>query len=329
MKKQQKRAFITGIPGQDASHLSDYLLSLGYKVFGLIRRSSNRNYQNISHLLDNDDFQLIQGDLSDQNSIYRALIQSNPNEIYNLGAQSFVAQSFKTPQNTANITGLGCLRVLQAIRQFDKDRNIRFYQAGSSQMFGKMVQNPANEYTPFYPRSPYGVSKVFAHYMTKNYRETYDMYACNGILFNHESFIRGREFLPKKIVSGVCNIINGKEQYIELGNLDARRDWGAAEYFVRAMHLMLQQPQPDDYVVATGQDHSIKQFLQIAFQYVGLNSWQNYVRINPIYYRPCEVDVLCGNASKIKSIGWQYNITFQQLVHNMIDQELGGKNKFL
>lgn len=322
MKKQQKRAFITGIPGQDASHLADYLLSLGYKVFGLIRRSSNRNYQNISHLLQNEDFVLIQGDLADQNSIYRAIVKSNPRQVYNLGAQSFVAQSFKTPENTANITGLGCLRVLEAIRQFDRDRNIRFYQAGSSQMFGKMVQNPANEYTPFYPRSPYGVSKVFAHYMTKNYRETYDMYACNGILFNHESERRGHEFVTRKITAGIKDILDGKKQYIELGNLDARRDWGYAPQYVRGMHMMLQQPYPGDYIIATGESHSIKEFLEIAFNYAGLDNWQKYVRINPIYYRPCEVDVLCGNASKIKSVGWQYNITFKQLVEIMMKKEL-------
>lgn len=322
MKKQQKRAFITGMPGQDASHLADYLINLGYKVFGLIRRSSNRNYQNISHLLQNEDFVLIQGDLADQNSIYRAIVKSNPRQVYNLGAQSFVAQSFKTPENTANITGLGCLRVLEAIRQFDKDRNIRFYQAGSSQMFGKMVQNPANEYTPFYPRSPYGVSKVFAHYMTKNYRETYDMYACNGILFNHESERRGHEFVTRKITAGIKDILDGKKQYIELGNLDARRDWGYAPQYVRGMHMMLQQPYPGDYIIATGESHSIKEFLEIAFNYAGLDNWQKYVRINPIYYRPCEVDVLCGNASKIKSVGWQYNITFKQLVEIMMKKEL-------
>ncbi len=322
MKKQQKRALITGMPGQDASHLSDYLLSLGYKVFGLIRRSSNRNYQNISHLLQNEDFVLIQGDLADQNSIYRAIVKSNPRQVYNLGAQSFVAQSFKTPENTANITGLGCLRVLEAIRQFDKDRNIRFYQAGSSQMFGKMVQNPANEYTPFYPRSPYGVSKVFAHYMTKNYRETYDMYACNGILFNHESERRGHEFVTRKITAGIKDILDGKKQYIELGNLDARRDWGYAPQYVRGMHMMLQQPYPGDYIIATGESHSIKEFLEIAFNYAGLDNWQKYVRINPIYKRPCEVDVLCGNAGKIKSIGWQYNMTFKQLVESMMESQL-------
>ena len=322
MKKQQKRAFITGMPGMDASHLSDYLLSLGYKVFGLIRRSSNRNYQNISHLLQNEDFVLIQGDLADQNSIYRAIVKSNPRQVYNLGAQSFVAQSFKTPENTANITGLGCLRVLEAIRQFDKDRNIRFYQAGSSQMFGKMVQNPANEYTPFYPRSPYGVSKVFAHYMTKNYRETYDMYACNGILFNHESERRGHEFVTRKITAGIKDILDGKKQYIELGNLDARRDWGYAPQYVRGMHMMLQQPYPGDYIIATGESHSIKEFLEIAFNYAGLDNWQKYVRINPIYKRPCEVDVLCGNAGKIKSIGWQYNMTFKQLVESMMESQL-------
>lgn len=321
-KKKIKSAFITGMPGMDASHLADYLLNLGYLVYGFIRRSSNRNYENIQHILQNDNFELIQGDLADQNSIYRALVRSNPDQVYNLGAQSFVAQSFKTPENTANITGLGCLRVLESIRQFDGDRKIKFYQAGSSEMFGKMVQNPANEYTPFYPRSPYGVSKVFAHYMTKNYRQTYDMYACNGILFNHQSERRGHEFVTRKITAGIKDILDGKKQYIELGNLDARRDWGYAPQYVKAMHLMLQQQQPGDYIVATGQSHSIKEFLEIAFNYAGLDNWQKYVRINPIYYRPCEVDVLCGNASKIKSIGWQYNITFKKLVENMMKKEL-------
>ncbi len=321
MKKEQKIALITGITGQDGSLMADLLISKNYKVYGMIRRVTNRNYQNIQHLMGNQNFQLIQGDLSDQNSILRCLTVSNPHEIYHLGAQSFVAQSFKTPQNTANITGLGTLRVLEAMREFG-NKQIRMYNAASSQMFGKMVQSPANEYTPFYPRSPYGVSKVFSYYMTKNYRQAYDMYCCSGILFNHQSQRRGRQFVTRKITMGIRDILQGKKDCIELGNLDARRDWGYAPKYVEAMWLMLQQPQPDDYIVATGENHSIKQFLDIAFKYVGIDNWCKYVVINPMYYRPAQVDVLVGNASKVRSIGWQYNITFKDLVENMMKKEL-------
>lgn len=319
--KEQKVAFITGVTGMDGSHLSDLLISKNYKVYGMIRRVTNRNYQNIQHLMGNQNFQLIQGDLSDQNSILRCLTVSNPHEIYHLGAQSFVAQSFKTPQYTANITGLGTLRVLEAMREYGK-RDIKMYNAASSQMYGKMVQSPANQNTPFYPRSPYGVSKVFAYYMTKNYRQSYDMFCCSGIMFNHESPRRGKEFVTRKITYGIKQILNGKQDFIELGNIDSKRDWGYAPIFVKAMYLMLQQEQPDDYVVATGESHSIKEFLEIAFNYAGLDNWQKYVRINPIYYRPCEVDTLCGTASKIKSIGWQYNMTFKDLVETMMKEQL-------
>lgn len=322
IKQKQKVALITGIHGMDGSHLADYLLTLGYKVYGLERRSTVITRENTQHLLDNPDFQLIAGDLTDQNSINRALVICDPDQIYNLGAQSFVAESFKTPENTSNVTGLGCLRVLQAIRQFDSGKHIRMYQAGSSQMFGKMVENPANEYTPFYPRSPYGVSKVFAHFMTKNYRESYDMFCCNGILFNHESERRGKEFVTRKITYGIKQIIQGKIDHIELGNLDAKRDWGYAPEYVKGMHLMLQQPNADDYVVATGQSHSIKQFLDVAFNYVGIDNWCKYVVINPIYYRPAEVQILVGNSSKIRSIGWEYNMTFKQLVESMMESQL-------
>lgn len=321
-KFHKKIALITGVHGMDGSHLSDYLISLGYTVYGLQRRSTVITRQNTKHLLDNQNFHLIQGDLTDQNSLLRALSVSNPDQIYNLGAQSFVEQSFRTPQHTSNVTGLGCLRMLQAIRQFSKEKYIKFYQASSSEMFGKMVESPANEYTPFYPRSPYGVAKVFAHYMTKNYRESYDMFCCSGILFNHESERRGKEFVTRKITYGIKQILEGKQDHIELGNLDARRDWGSAQKYVEAMHLMLQQPNADDYVVATGESHSIKQFLDIAFKYVGLDHWQKYVHINPIYFRPAQVDVLCGNSSKIRSVGWNYNMTFEDLVKTMIDKEL-------
>lgn len=319
---KNKKALITGIHGMDGSHLADYLLTLGYTVYGLQRRSTVIERENTKHLLQNDKFHLLAGDLTDQNSLLRALSASNPDEVYNLGAQSFVQESFKTPQHTSNVTGLGCLRMLQAIREYDTNKHIKFYQASSSQMFGKMVQNPANEYTPFYPRSPYGVAKVFAHYMTKNYRQSYDMFTCNGILFNHESQRRGKQFVTRKITSGIKDIVQGNMQYIELGNLDAKRDWGYAPKYVEAMHMILQQDRPDDYIVATGECHSIKQFLSIAFAYVGINNWQKYVHINPIYYRPAQVDVLVGNASKIKSVGWQYNITFKDLVENMMKKEL-------
>ena len=321
MKKEQRRAFISGCTGQDGSFMADLLISKGYKVYGMIRRVTNRNYQNIQHLLNNENFELIQGDLGDQNSILRCLTISDPHEIFHFGAQSFVAESFKTPQNTANITGLGTLRVLEAMREYG-NKDIRMFNASSSEIFGKMVESPANEYTPFYPRSPYGVAKVFAYYMTKNYRESYNMYCCSAISFNHESERRGKEFVTRKITSGIKQILQGKKDHIELGNLDARRDWGYAPCFCQAFLLMLQQDQPDDYIVATGQSHSIKQFLDVAFNYAGIDNWCKYVVINPIYYRPAEVQTLVGNSSKIRSIGWQYDMTFKQLVENMMKKEL-------
>lgn len=324
-----KRALITGVTGQDGSILAQFLLNKNYKVYGVIRRTTNRNFKNIETILNNPNFELIEGDLADQNSISRAITKSQCNELYHLGAQSFVQESFKTPQHTADITGLGTLRVLQAIRQSGRSKEIKMYNAASSEVFGKMVQNPANENTPFYPRSPYGVSKVFSYYMTKNYRESYGMFAVSGILFNHQSFKRGEQFVTKKIVKGVKDIYEGTAQFIQLGNIKAKRDWGSAQYFCKAMWLMLQQEVPQDYVVATGQTHSIEQFLKIAFQYVGIKDWQNYIKINPKFFRPCEVQCLRGDASKIKSIGWTYNITFQELIHNMLDQEFGKPNKFL
>lgn len=324
-----KTALICGISGQDGSYLAQYLLSLNYKVYGLIRRTSRPNYNNIYKAMLNQDFTLIQGDLTDQNSLLRALIQSNPDQVYNLAAQSFVAESFRTPQYTSNVTGLGCLRILEAIRQYDTQRKIKFYNAASSEMYGKMVQNPANENTPFYPRSPYGVSKLYAYWITKNYRQTYNMFNCSGILFNHQSFRRGIQFLPKKITNGIKNIVQGKIKYIQLGNIQAKRDWGAAQKYVQSMKLMLDQDKPDDYVVATGQTHSVKDFLKIAFNYVDINNWEDYIKINPKFYRPCEVQCLRGNASKIKSIGWKYDITFEQLIHNMIDQEFGKQNRII
>ncbi len=234
---------------------------------------------------------------------------------------SQVWQSFKTPQYTANITGLGTLRVLEAMREYGK-KDIKMYNAASSQMYGKMVQSPANQNTSFYPRSPYGVSKVFAYYMTKNYRQSYDMFCCSGIMFNHESPRRGKEFVTRKITYGIKQILNGKQDFIELGNIDSKRDWGYAPIFVKAMYLMLQQEQPDDYVVATGENHSVRQFLDIAFNYVGIKDWNKYIRINPELYRPAEVQTLVGNSSKIRSIGWEYNMTFKQLVESMMESQL-------
>ncbi len=324
-----KTALITGVTGMDGSILSDILLKKGYRVFGIIRRVSGRIYTNIEHLMTNQNFNILSGDLADQNSLYRCIKESNPDEIYHLGAQSFVAQSFRSPEYTADITGLGTLRMLEAMREYG-NINIKFYNASSSEMYGKMVENHANENTPFHPRSPYGVSKVFSYYMTKNYRETYGIRASNGILFNHESSRRSPEFLPRKITLGIKDIIQGRKKFIQLGNLKAKRDWGAAEKYCQVMNLMLQQDEPDDYVVATGQSHSIQEFLQIAFNYVGIDNWKDYVKINPKFFRPCEVDALKGDASKIKQkLGWSYNITFKELIYNMIDQEFGKPNKFL
>lgn len=320
-----KSALISGITGQDGSILAEQLLQKDYKVFGIVRRTTNRNHQNIDHILDNPNLQLLQGDLADQNSILRCINISECDEIYHLGAQSFVQQSFKTPQYTANITGLGTLRVLQAIRESGRINDIRMYNAASSQMFGKMIENPANENTPFYPRSPYGVSKVFSYYMTKNYRESYGMYAVSGILFNHQSERRGREFVTRKITWGIKQIIQGKQSHIELGNLDAYRDWGSAHDYCKAMHLILQQEQPNDYVVATGESHSIRQFLKIAFEHAGLGDYVPYVKINPLYFRPAEVDCLRGDSSKIHQLGWYPQMSFEDLVKHMVDKDLGRK----
>ena len=461
LSMNKKRALITGVTGQDGSILAQQLLNKDYQVFGLIRYTSKINYNNINNVLNNKYFHIVYGDLGDQNSLYRALTQSDPDEVYNLAAMSQVWQSFKIPQYTSNITGIGCLRMLQSVRQFDTKNKIRFYQASSSEQFGKMIQSPANENTPFYPRSPYGVAKTYAHYMTKNYRQSYGMYAVSGILFNHQSERRGPEFVTRKITMGIKDILLGKKDFIQLGNLDAKRDWGYApkycfpaktkilvhkdnklqftniqnikigdivlswngtftcfdkvketiinktnkllkikfindieikcteehpfavinngeifwikaknlienmeclqynnsiikienicnillqkeidvfniqtelyhNYFAQkilvhncqAMHLMLQQSQPDDYVVATGENHSIRQFLDIAFNYVGINDWSKYVVINPLYFRLAEVDTLVGDASKIKSIGWKYDMTFKELVETMMKYQL-------
>lgn len=314
----KKRALITGITGMDGSHLADLLLSKGYDVFGLERRTSTKNTTNIEHIL--DDINIVPGDLTDQNSILRAIKESEPHEIYNIGAQSFVAESWNTPESTSNTTGLGVLRMLEAIRESGKD--IRFYQASSSEMFGKMGTEPANENTPFYPRSPYGVAKLYGHWITKNYRESYDMFNCSGILFNHESERRGHEFVTRKITDGVAKIHLGLADKLYLGNLDAKRDWGYAPDYVEAMWLMLQQDNPDDYVIATNKVYSVRDFLNLAFAEVGLD-WSKYVVQDPKLFRPAEVDFLLGDSTKAKKqLNWEPKTNITDMVHTMVHNDI-------
>lgn len=315
----KKTALITGINGMDGSHLADFLLKKNYIVYGLERRSSNENRNNTSHLEDKINF--LKGDLTDQNSLTRALKQANPCEVYNLAAQSFVGESWNTPEQTSDVTGLGVLRILEAIREFNP--KIRFYQASSSEMFGRMVENPANENTPFYPRSPYGVAKLYGHWITKNYRESYGMFTCSGILFNHESERRGIEFVTRKISDGVARIHLGLTDHISLGNLDALRDWGYAPDYIEAMWLMLQQDTPDDYVIATGETRSIREFLDEAFNCIGIKDWANYVKIDEKFMRPAEVDILRGNFSKAKDeLGWIPKTSFNDLVKIMVENDI-------
>ena len=320
-----KKALITGINGMDGSHLADLLLEKDYEVWGMERRSSTKNRTNSKHLEGKITF--INGDLTDQNSLLRALRESNPDEVYNLGAMSFVAESWNTPENTGDVDGLGTLRVLEAIREFDQD--IKFYQASTSEMFGRMVENPARETTPFYPRSPYGVAKLYGHWITKNYRESYKMFCCSGILFNHESERRGHEFVTRKITDGVARIKLGLADKIVLGNLEAKRDWGYAPDYVESMWLMLQQDEPDDYVIATGETRSIREFLDVAFREAGLEDWEQYVGQDARYMRLAEVDVLRGDASKAKEkLGWVPKIEFEEIVKRMVRRDiqiLGGK----
>lgn len=323
-----KTALITGVTGQDGSYLADLLLKKGYIVYGMIRRSSSNTKLNIEHLESHPKFILLNGDLTDQNSLFRCIKASEPDEIYNLGAQSFVGESWNTPEYTSEVTGLGVLRMLEAIREYDKDT--KFYQAGSSEMFGNttnihyteedLVTQPyLDEDSPFYPRSPYGVAKVYGHWITKNYRESYNMFACSGILFNHESERRGHEFVTRKITDGVARIALGKAKEISLGNLDSKRDWGYAPDYVEAMWLMLQQDTPNDYVIATGRSHTIREFLTAAFSVVGISDWSKYVTQNPKYMRPAEVHVLCGDPAKAKKeLGWVPKTSFEDLVQKMV-----------
>lgn len=312
-----KRALITGITGQDGSYLAELLLGKGYEVYGMVRRSSTENFGRIEHIRDKIKF--IQADLLDQLSIITAIEEAKPDEIYNLAAMSFVPTSWKQPVLTGEFTALGVTRMLEAIRLVDRD--IKFYQASSSEMFGKVREVPQNENTPFYPRSPYGVSKVYGHYMTINYRESYDIFACCGILFNHESPRRGLEFVTRKITYGAAKIKLGLANALYLGNLDAKRDWGFAGDYVEAIWLMLQQKTPSDYVIGTGKSHSVRQWVEVAFSLLDLD-WEKYVRIDPQLLRPAEVDLLLADASKAKKeLNWEPKVSFEGLVKMMVEYD--------
>ena len=321
-----KRALITGVNGMDGSHLADFLLEKGYIVYGLERRTSKPNRTNTAHLENHDNFHVLTGDLSDQSSLYRALKVSQPDEVYNLAAQSFVGSSWQIPMQTSDVNALGVLRLLEAVREYQKEQDappLRFYQASTSEMFGKMVENPASESTPFYPRSPYGVAKLYGYWMVKNYRESYDMFACSGILFNHESERRGIEFVTRKITDGVVRIHLGLQDCIALGNLESKRDWGYAPDYVEGMWLMLQQDEPDDYVLATGETFSIREFLDLAFREVGITDWEPYVVEDSRFMRPAEVDVLRGDASKANTVlGWEPKTDLQEMVKRMVAADL-------
>ena len=314
-----KRALITGITGQDGSYLAELLLEKGYEVHGIVRRASTESFERISHLTDR--IKLHQADLLDQLSIIDVIKLSDPDEVYNLAAQSFVPTSWKQPVLTGEFTAMGVTRMLEAVRLLNKDK-IRFYQASSSEMYGKVQAVPQGEDTPFYPRSPYGVAKLYGHWITINYRESYGMYCVSGILFNHESPRRGREFVTRKVTDGVARIKLGLSQELRLGNMDAKRDWGFAGDYVRAMWLMLQQDTPDDYVIATGETHTVKSLVELAFQAVGLD-WQKYVVTDPALVRPAEVDLLIGDPAKAKrQLGWVPEVGFTQLVEMMVKADL-------
>jgi len=318
-----RKALITGITGQDGSYLAELLLEKGYEVHGLVRRSSSFNTWRIDHV--REKLRLHYGDLVDQNSLVRTLEGIRPDEIYNLAAQSHVKVSFEMPEYTTDVTALGVLRVLDAVRELRLDS--RVYQAGSSEMFGLVRETPQKETTPFYPRSPYAIAKVFGHWTAVNYREGYGMFVSNGILFNHESPRRGENFVTRKLTRGVAAIKQGTARELRLGNLDAKRDWGYAKDYVEAMWLMLQQDRPDDYVVATGETRTVRDFLEAAFGYVGLN-WKDHVVVDEKYFRPAEVDLLLGDASKTRSaLGWKPRVSFDELVRLMVDADLKGENR--
>ncbi len=333
--RKKKRALITGITGQDGSYLAELLLEKGYEVFGFMRRKSHFDYGNAEHLKDKVKF--IFGDMTDQSSLINAIEKSNPDEFYNLAAQSFVGTSWEQPTATADIDGIGVLNALEAIRIVNK--NIRFYQASTSEMFGLVQEVPQSEKTPFYPRSPYGVAKLYGHWITKNYRESHNMFTCSGILFNHESERRGEEFVTRKITAAVARIRHGLQDCLELGNMDAKRDWGHAKDYVRAMWLMLQQNESDDYVVASGETHMVREFVELAFNRAGFDiRWEGsgvdevgvdvesgkvLVKVNPVFYRPAEVELLHGDPTKaIKKLLWNKEISFEGLVNRMVDNDL-------
>ncbi len=313
-----KTALVTGITGQDGSYLAELLLEKGYRVCGVVRRSSTETFQRIEHLRDR--VQLLQADLLDQSSLVQALREARPDEVYNLAAMSFVPTSWQQPVLTAEFTGVGVTRLLEALRQVCPEA--RFYQASSSEMYGKVHETPQREETPFHPRSPYGVAKVYGHFITVNYRESYNLFACSGILFNHESPRRGLEFVTRKITHGVAKIRLGLAKELRLGNLQAKRDWGFAGDYVRAMWLMLQQDKPDDYVIGTGATHSVEEFVRVAFDHAGLD-WKAHVVVDPRFYRPAEVDLLLGDPTKARrQLGWEPAVSFEGLVRTMVDADL-------
>ncbi|HKB06120.1 MAG TPA: GDP-mannose 4,6-dehydratase [Gemmataceae bacterium] len=314
-----KAALITGITGQDGSYLAELLLEKGYAVHGVVRRSSTETFERIGHL--HDRITLHQADLNDLASLVEVVQAVRPAEVYNLAAQSFVPTSWKQPLLTTDVTATGVTRMLEAIRLVDP-KGVRFYQASSSEMFGKVRETPQSEKTAFYPRSPYGVAKVYGHFITVNYRESYGMYCVSGILFNHESPRRGKEFVTRKVTDAAARIKRGLQKELRIGNLDARRDWGFAGDYVRAMYLMLQQPEPDDFVIASGQTHTVRDLVRIAFEHIGLD-WQNYTVQDPAFIRPAEVDLLLGDPSKAKRVlGWEPQVSFEQLVRMMVDADL-------
>lgn len=317
-----KKALITGITGQDGSYLAEFLLNKGYEVYGLTRRTSTVNFVNIQHLVDENKVKLLSGDLLDQTSLTEAVEAAQPDEVYNLAAQSFVKTSWNQPVLTGEFTALGVTRMLEAVKKVSP--NARFYQASSSEMYGKVVETPQKETTPFHPRSPYGVAKAYGHYITMNYRESFDMFALSGILFNHESPRRGLEFVTRKISDAVARISLGKQDKLQLGDLSPKRDWGFAGDYVEAMWMMLQQDQPEDFVVATGETHTVQEFVEKAFAVVGIENWQDHVDANtPENMRPAEVDLLIGDATKAKEkLGWVPKTSFDQLVEMMVKADL-------
>ena len=326
MTSSPKKALVTGITGQDGAYLAEFLLNKGYEVVGMVRRSSSPSIERLARLGIQHDVKFIEGDLGDQYSIISAVKSEEPAELYNLAAQSFVPESWKTPVQTGEFTGLGVTRCLEAIRCVNPE--IRFYQASSSEMYGKVMEVPQREETPFYPRSPYGVAKVYGYWITVNYRESYGLHASNGILFNHESPLRGVEFITRKVTNAVARIALGLQQELRLGNLEARRDWGFAGDYVEAMWLMLQQDEPDDFVIATNETHTVRELVDVAFRHAGIPDWEQHVVIDPRFYRPAEVDLLIGDATKANAkLGWKPKVDFPTLVQRMVDADIAWESE--